>query len=233
MVGSRGWLVVVTLVACSGYPKPGRAIDADVTLTDSPGSTIDAPPDAWQGTLPTAGTTAVTGTTDVGQTLTATPSGFTLGNPPGTYHYTWERCTTSACTSSTPIGTDQATYVLTTSDGGAYIRCGVTVTNTCSLGCGTSAVAYSGAVGAVRRVILAKGGACSVNGCSSGCNFYAISVQGFAGGNHSITCNASNTTNPWDSYSATLPSNNFCCYGFPGKTTWATVDGLRSNNVTW
>lgn len=222
----------MVIAACGGYPKPGGGVDADVTV-DGSGTIVDAGPDAMQGILPTAGTTAVTGTTDVGSTLTATPSGFTLGNPAGTYHYAWERCTTSACTSTTPIGTDASTYTEVTGDGGAYIRCGITVTNSCTLGCGSSAVAYSPPVGAIKRVDFAKGGACSVSGCSSGCNFYKVSVVGFAGGSHTVTCNASNQNNPWDTYTTSTFPSNVCCFGYPNVTAWVTVDGLRSNNVTW
>ena len=224
--------LVVALAACSGYPKPGRSVDADVTTDGS--SLVDAGVDANQGTLPTAGTTAVTGTTDVGSTLTATPSGFTLGNPAGTYHYAWERCTTSACTSTTPIGSDAKTYVQVAADGGNFIRCAITVTNTCPLGCGSSAPAYSPAVGAVKDVVFAKGAHCSVSGCtSSACAFYKVSIVGFSGGSHTVTCNASNQTNPWDTYNTSTFPSNVCCFGFPGVTAWVTVDGLRSNNVTW
>ncbi len=231
----RGWLGALLVVACSGYPRPNRSYDATTEPPDSPiDAIVDAPIDSGpQGVTPTAGTASVSGTTNVGSTLTASPSGFQLGMPAGTYHYQWQRCTTSACTSTTAIGSDAATYALVSGDGGAYIRVGIYASNSCMSGCGSSATAYSSAVGPVKRVDLAKGGACSVNGCASGCNFYAVSVVGFGGGNHTVTCNASNTTNPWYSYTASSFPSSVCCYGFPGQTTWATVDGLRSANLTW
>jgi len=230
----RGWLLALALVACSGYPKPNRTYDGAVDpVPDAPvDAAIDAPDAGPVGVAPVAGTASISGTMDVGSVLTATASGFQLGMPAGTYHYQWERCPTSACASTTAIGGDVKTYTLVSADGGSYIRVGIFVTNSCMSGCGSSTTAFSGAAGPTRRVDLAKGGTCVVSGCSVGCNFYAISGVGFAAGNHAITCNASNTTNPWDSYTASLPSS-FCCYGFPGKTTWATVDGVRSANLTW
>jgi uncharacterized protein YraI len=118
-------------------------------------------------------------------------------------------------------------------DAGAYVHVGIYVTNTCMAGCGSSSTAYSALAGLVRRVDLTKGAACVVLGCASGCNWMTVSPVGFSGGSHTVTCNASNTTNPFDTYSTSTFPSNVCCYGFPGQTTWATVDGLRSNNKVW
>ena len=60
-----------------------------------------------------------------------------------------------------------------------------------------------------------------------------VTAVGVPAGNHTVTCNASNTTNPFSTYTASAWPSNVCCYGFPGQTTWATVDGLRSANLVW
>jgi hypothetical protein len=166
--------------------------------------------------------------------MTASPSGFGLGDPPAGYHYKWQRCTTSACTTVTAIGTDASSFKLTTSEGGQYVRVGIYASNACDHNCGTSATVYSAAKGPVRRVILAKGAECHPSGCSSSaCRTYKVTLQGFSTAGHDVGCYASNTTNPWFEYTtSTFPSER-CCYGFAGKTTWVYVDGLKSNTVSW
>ncbi len=99
--------------------------------------------DQGAGTLPTAGTVSISGTTAVGQTLTAVPSGFTMGTPAGSYHYVWQRCADSGCASTTDVGTDSPTYTLAEPDVGFYVWVNVYVSNTCASGCGSSATVYS------------------------------------------------------------------------------------------
>jgi hypothetical protein len=113
MVGTRAWvwLAVVALTACGGFPQPPPpqlgAVDGGPQDFQDAGVGFDAdPPDAFayldgpvndgatQGMPPTTGAVAVSGTTDSGQKLTVTPSGWTLGSPAGAYHYKWQRCTT-------------------------------------------------------------------------------------------------------------------------------------------
>jgi hypothetical protein len=252
MVGARWSCLVLFVGACGSFANPASSFhtddDADVT-TDA--DDIDAPElmsgaDAFvyldgavtdggpQGTAPTAGTATLSGTADDTKVLTAAASGFTLGNPAGAYHYVWQRCTTTACTTFSPIGTDKNTFTLTRSEGGQYVRVGIYAVNSCPSGCGQTPTVYSAVKGPVRRVDLAKGATCHPAGCtSSACRTYKISVVGFAPGTYTTTCNASNTTNPWDTYSENSFPSEFCCYGFSGKTTWATVAGLKSNVVTW
>jgi hypothetical protein len=179
---------------------------------------------------PTAGTATVTGSAQTGATLTANKTGFGLGAPAGAYRYQWQRCSSSACTAPVNIGTNAATYVVAQADGGQYLRVGISVTNACG-----TATDYSPVTAQVKRVTLTKGATCSLSGCtSSNCHWYTVTLVGFSTASHAVTCNASNLTNPWFSYStATFPSTGRCCYGFPGQTTWSTVDGLRSNNLTW
>jgi hypothetical protein len=254
MVGIRWSLLVVFVAACGAFPEPSSSFmgDSDAGVDDvDAADDVDADEvmagqDAFeyldgavtttgpQGTAPTAGTVSFTGTMDDTKTLTATASGFTLGDPAGSIHYKWQRCTTSACTSFTPIGTDATTFKLTRSEGGQYIRVGVYAVNSCPSGCGQTATVYSTARGPVRRVDLFKGASCYVaGGCtSSACKIMEIKLVGFASGTQSVTCNASNTTNPFFSYStSTFPSER-CCYGYAGKSTWGTVAGIKSNTVT-
>jgi len=104
-----------------------------------------SPDEQGTGTLPAAGTVSISGSWAVGQTLTAVPSGFTLGTPEGSYHYVWQRCTDSDCTTTTDVGTDSAIHTLAAADVGTYVRAGVYASNTCASGCGSSATAYSAA----------------------------------------------------------------------------------------
>src|SRR5690348_4127847 len=113
-----GW-VLVGVAACGAFPRPqqqelGDNSDGSVVVDDSGPGFQDAPvgfdadpPDAFvpldgpvidgapQGTPPTTGTVTVSGTTDSGKTLTLATSGWSLGSPAGTYHYKWERCSSS------------------------------------------------------------------------------------------------------------------------------------------
>jgi hypothetical protein len=246
---------LVALAACGSFPQPhqefgvagdGGADDDALDYQDA-GVGFDAdPPDAFvpldgpvidgapQGTPPSTGTVSISGTTDAGDTMTVTPSGWSLGSPAGTYHYKWQRCSTSACTSTSTIGTDSTTYTLTASDGGYYIRGGVYASNTCSSGCGQSATVYSSAHGPVRDVVTAKGGACCLSGCcSSACAWVKVSLKGFPSGSHAVKLYGSNVTGAWSSYTtSTFPSERGC-WGYPGKKVWSTVDSLKSNTVTW
>jgi hypothetical protein len=116
-----------TLVAAD----QGYTVRAYVTATNTHGSTsVTSEP-----TLPVApgsGAPAstvppsISGSTSVGQTLTA-DTGTWTGNP--TFTYAWHRCDASGsgCL-GTPVGTGQ-TYVLTAPDAGSRIRLTVTGTN--------------------------------------------------------------------------------------------------------
>lgn len=87
----------------------------------------------------------VSGTAQVGKTLTAAP-GWWVGNPTPTLKYTWYRCSVSgktALTVSKPAssakcsvisGKTSKTYKLVAADKGKYIRVGVTATNTGATG---------------------------------------------------------------------------------------------------
>jgi hypothetical protein len=74
-------------------------------------------------TLPT-----ISGTTEVGSTLTAT-SGSWAGTTPITYAYQWRRCGTSGGSCSNISGADQSTHTLRNSDRGNTLRVRVTAKN--------------------------------------------------------------------------------------------------------
>ena len=75
-------------------------------------------------TLPT-----ITGTTEVGSTLTAT-SGSWNGTTPITYSYQWRRCGTAGANCSNISGGNSSTYKLHSADRGATLRVRVTAKNT-------------------------------------------------------------------------------------------------------
>ncbi|MFM5903614.1 MAG: hypothetical protein ACKOOD_00835 [Microbacteriaceae bacterium] len=87
----------------------------------------------------------VSGTAQVGKTLTAAP-GWWVGNPTPTLKYTWYRCSVvgkTALTVSKPAssakcsvisGKTSKTYKLVAADKGKFIRVGVTATNTGATG---------------------------------------------------------------------------------------------------
>lgn len=73
---------------------------------------------------------AVTGTAQVGQTLTCAPGSW--GGNPATYSYQWKRDGT------VNVGTDQATYVPVAGDVGFAMSCVVTATNSTGSASATS-----------------------------------------------------------------------------------------------
>jgi hypothetical protein len=191
-----------------------------------------------EGVAPIAGTATASapGSPIVGDLASASAAGFSLGTPLAAgYTYVWQRCTTPNCVSATTIGGDTASYSLVAADAGSYVRVGILASNSCASGCGSSSTTYSAAVGPIRGVTLAKGATCSVTGCTTtACHWYRVSIPGFSAAAHSVTCNASNTTNPYYSFSESVfPSEGWCCYGFPGQSTWVFVDGVRSNTLVW
>jgi hypothetical protein len=70
----------------------------------------------------------VSGTTEVGSTLTAT-SGSWNGTTPITYSYQWRRCGTAGASCSNISGADSSTYKLRSADRGATLRVRVTAKN--------------------------------------------------------------------------------------------------------
>ena len=86
-------------------------------------------PDPGPGSAPVAGAVAFTGTEALGQTLTANPTGWNMGNPAGTYAYQWVRCGTGGGTCVDIAGQTASTYAITGADGGRTLRLRISVTN--------------------------------------------------------------------------------------------------------
>jgi thermitase len=97
------------------------AVSASV-VTQPVGGTASTP----TGSAPTnTSPPAITGTAQVGQTLTAT-SGSWTGSP--TYTYAWQRCDNSGANCSS-VGVSGSSYVLQSSDAGYSMRVAVTASN--------------------------------------------------------------------------------------------------------
>ncbi len=92
----------------------------------------------------------VTGTTAVGQTLTASTGTFT--NSPITYAYQWEDCDSTGANCTSIAGATSSTYTLVASDAGHTIRVIVTASN--SGGSTTSTSAPTAAVTAATTATL-------------------------------------------------------------------------------
>jgi alpha-tubulin suppressor-like RCC1 family protein len=89
---------------------------------------------AGKWAIPPVNTVAptVSGTAEVGQTLSSTTGTWT-GNPTPTFAYQWQRATTNIG------GATSSTYVLVTADVGSTIRCVVTATNQAGVASANSA----------------------------------------------------------------------------------------------
>jgi RHS repeat-associated protein len=131
-----------TYVVASTYVNDFLKVVITATNTCTSGcgsaSATSAATTVVQGIAPTAGTAAISGTAQVGQTLTATPSGFTLGTPAATYGYQWMWSTSSNGTYSDISGATSSTYVVVSSYYNDYLEVVTTATNTCSSGCGSA-----------------------------------------------------------------------------------------------
>lgn len=87
-------------------------------------------------------------------------------------------------------------------------------------------------------VTLSKGNSAQgLSGCSSNyCRFMVVKFKNFSGGNHTIRCRASGgDEGGFYAYtrSGSSGTSAYCYYGFPGRTVWATVDGVSSNRIVW
>jgi uncharacterized repeat protein (TIGR01451 family) len=102
----------------------GTNVAGSAAATTAPSATIAvAPASPANGTLPT-----VSGTTTVGQVLTATGGTWT-GTPSPTLGYQWERCDAAGANCASVAGATATTYTLVVADTGATMRVAVTGTN--------------------------------------------------------------------------------------------------------
>lgn len=82
-------------------------------------------------------TPKITGSPQVGQTLTASVGGWS--GSPSSYKYSWQSCVDAAATGCLAVGTDASTYVAASSDEGRWIRVRITASNAAGSGYATSA----------------------------------------------------------------------------------------------
>jgi RHS repeat-associated protein len=163
-----------------------------VTATNAAGSASANSAATGQvgGQAPTAGSTAISGTAQAGQPLTATPSSFTLGTPTATYSYQWMWSATSNGTySNVSSGGTSQTYTVAPAYANDYLKAVATATNTCSSGCG-SASATSAASSQVLPA-APSGGSVSISGLAqvgNGLSATACSAEGWSPASPTPSC---------------------------------------------
>jgi NHL repeat-containing protein len=117
--------VAATSSALDGPEGVASTATGRVYIADTYNNTVEllAPPAVSAGTTPPA----ITGSTTVGQTLTA--SAGTWNNAPVLYAYQWEDCDATGANCVVISGATSSTYVTLASDTGHTIRVIVTATN--------------------------------------------------------------------------------------------------------
>lgn len=83
---------------------------------------------------------------------------------------------------------------------------------------------------------LSKGAHVSTPDCNTApCAYLRVSFAHFPGGDHTITCRASGYEGGYYTYTRSGSDNTseWCYWGYPGATVWATVDGVSSNQIGW
>jgi len=103
------------------------------------------PPTAPANTSPPT----ITGTPEVGATLTATPGTWT-GTEPITYAYQWRRCDSTGTTCTDIPDATATTYTATTADTGATLTVAVTATNAATVAAYPNRIDADGATAAWR-----------------------------------------------------------------------------------
>jgi hypothetical protein len=95
----------------------------------------------------------ISGTPQVGQTLTANPGTWNSSTTP-TYTYQWQRCDTAGNACAAIAGATAQTYTVTTADENATLRVAVTATSSSGSGSATSSqtavVSQPGPAGAIK-----------------------------------------------------------------------------------
>lgn len=119
-----------------------EVVETATTTTDGSASVTSAATGAVLPAAPTIGTPGptISGTPDVGQTLTASTG--TWNNTPTSYTYQWESCSGATCSA---VGSNSSTYTVSTADVGHTIEVEVTASNAG----GSSTPATSAATAAV------------------------------------------------------------------------------------
>jgi hypothetical protein len=182
-------------------------------------TTVPATGTFQHSVAPTSGSAAISGTVQVGHTLTATPSGFNLGTPTATYSYQWEYSATSGGTYS-PVssGGTSSTYVVGASYYNDYLKVAITASNTtnptCHSGC-NSASATSTATSVVKGVAPTSGSIATSGTPQSGVTLTAT-ASGF-----SLGTPAGQYVYTW--YRCASPTDT------PGGVGCTTVDRVSSS----
>ena len=134
-------------LTAKAYSKNGKSTGTStvtVTVSNAAGSGTTSPTTGvTQGAPASTSLPTISGTTTVGQTLSAS-TGTWSGSTPMSYAYSWSRCNSTGGSCSPISGATSAGYLLGSGDAGSTIRVGVTATN----GAG-SATATSAATGLV------------------------------------------------------------------------------------
>jgi hypothetical protein len=82
-------------------------------------------------------------------------------------------------------------------------------------------------------VIVARGAATSVAGCTvAACSYLTVSVANLTAP-FSVSCYSGLDSGAYYTYSTNNATSNVCVFGYPGQSTWAVVNGVSSNHVTW
>jgi hypothetical protein len=124
----------LTAVAGTGYAQNATPAQANYAPTSSASPTIS-------------------GTPQVGQTLTASPGTWTSDTTP-TFGYQWSRCDAQGANCAAIAGATAQTYAVQTADAGKTLRVAVTATNPTGSGSAssaqTAAVTQAGPEGAIK-----------------------------------------------------------------------------------
>lgn len=141
--GDVGFRLRVKVTATNAEGQTAATSNATAAVTTQAGPPNTAPP-------------TITGTTVVGEALTANPGTWTGAGI--TFAYLWSRCdaTGAACVDITTA--TQSTYTLVTADAGKTVRVKVTATNTSG----------SNAVTSTQTAVITSGAAPPSTGCPTG-----------------------------------------------------------------
>ena len=190
----------------------------------------------------------ISGTVQVGQTLTGSP-GMWSGTTPMTYTYQWQRCDTSGGACAASSGATGATYLLGSGDVGYTIRLSVTATNSAgSTTASSAATAVLASVataqpyyfehfnGAFNTGIMRVSGA---SGSSQGLFFVANGASG--GGAKLVDCTASSPgtcqdgtqVNSISSYGQATFVGTECNYVHAGWASGTCGNGYGKHEETW
>lgn len=169
-------VVSATQITVSTPAGSAGAVNVVVTNTDG-GTVTSTNAFTYQG-APTIASASITGTANMGQTLTASAGAITTGGLTTTTTYQWKSASTSSGTYTNIGSNDTGTaYVITNKDIGRYIKLVITVTNSAG-----SASATSSATALVNDGLFARydaGNSSSYSG--SGTTLNDLSGAGFTG----------------------------------------------------